>query len=130
MTIYSPQVLQDLEGELVKFRTCIESMGTSLDDANNRKEMKNLRSIIKSRVSEAQSQLKAGKKAKEPQNKILFDRQSKQLDTQIATFQSLLGKEKTAMKQNPAPSSQSEGELVRGGRVGSEECNVGMHRTM
>ena len=98
-------MLRDLEQDLVKFRRCIDSIGTQFnDDTDNRTEMKRLRTVIKSRVSEAQSQLKAGKKAKDPQNKILFDRQSKQLDTQIKTFQTLLGKEKTAMKQNPVPS--------------------------
>ena len=96
-------------------------MGTTLDDNDNRKEMKRLRSVIKSKVSEAQSQLKAGKKAKDPQNRILFDRQSKQLDTQIASFQSLLGKEKAAMKQNPAPSNQSGGMVGVGWGKGGEE---------
>lgn len=71
--------------------------------------MKRLRTVIKAKVVECQTQLKNGKKAKDPQSKIMFDRQSNQLDTQIATFQELLDKEKSVMKANPVPTGQSEG---------------------
>jgi len=97
------QVLQDLDAELVKFRGCIDSVGTQFDDSSNRREMKRLRSVIKSKVTEAQTTLKNCKKNKNPSNKILIDRQFNQLETQIGTFQSLLDNEKSALKATPTP---------------------------
>ena len=112
--------MQQLDGELVKFRGCIDSVGTQFDDSSNRREMKRLRSVIKAKVSDAQTQLKAGKKAKDPQSRIAFDRQSNQLETQIGTFQTLLDKEKSALRENQAPTGQSDGmwrvKMERGGR--------------
>ena len=103
------QTLQETERELVKFRGCIDSIGTQFDDHENRKEIKRLRSVIKSKVTLSQKNLKSGRNAKDPQSKILHDRLTVQLDTQINTFQSLLDKEKKAVKQNPAP---AEGQLA------------------
>ena len=43
------------------------------------------------------------------QNKIMLDRQTTQLDSQITKFQGLLEKEKIAVKQHPVPTNSSEG---------------------
>ena len=74
--------------------------------------MKRLRTVIKSKVSEAQATLKNCKKNKDPKNKIIVDRQFNQLETQIGTFQSLLEKEKSALKSNPTP-NVTDGECWR-----------------
>lgn len=99
------QVLQELDQELVKFQGCVESIGTQLDSHENRSDIKRLRSLIKNKVTSAKSDLKEGKKSHSPQSKIMLDRQTAQLDSQITKFQGLLETEKSVVKQHPVPSN-------------------------
>ena len=94
------QSLQELEQELVKFQGCVESVGTQLDNQENRADIKRLRSVIKSKVTKTKMSLKEDKKT---QDKIMVDRLTSQLDTQINRFQNLLEKEKAAVKKHPVP---------------------------
>ncbi len=91
----------------------MEGIGTQFDDHENRKQIKKMRSVIKSKVTSTQANLKSGKRSN-PQSKIILDRQSAQLDKQINLFQSLLEKEKAMIKTQPQPS---------GGGGGGGECS-------
>ena len=84
---------------MVKFQGCVDSIGTQLDSEKNRGEIKRLRSVIKSKVTSAKSNLKESKKTS--QNKIMMDRQTNQLESQISKFQSLLEKEKASVRAHP-----------------------------
>ena len=103
MCVFLLQALQELEEELVKFKGCIDGIGTQFDDHENRKEMKRLRSVIKAKVTAVQGNLKAAKKSPES-DKIVLDRQHTQLETGISRFQALLDEEKQALKDNPLTS--------------------------
>ena len=51
------QDLSSLDRELVKFRGCVQSMGTALDNPDNQREVKRLRSVIKKKISDANTKL-------------------------------------------------------------------------
>lgn len=92
--------LQELDKELVNLQGCVQSIGTQFDSKENRAVIKRLRSVIKSKVTATKTSLK---KSPSPQNKILLDRQTAQLDSQITRFQDLLERERSVVKQHPAP---------------------------
>lgn len=95
-----------MDQELVKFQGCIESIGTQLDSKENRANIKRLRGVIKSKVTTTKTNLKETKKTS--QNKIVLDRQTAQLESQITKFQTLLEKEKAEVKQHPVPTNSGE----------------------
>lgn len=64
-----------------------------------------MRTVIKTKVADAQGAVKAAKKSNDPQSKIMADRQAVQLDSCIRTFQNLLDREKKAMGQHPTPTA-------------------------
>lgn len=83
-----------------------------MDSQENRADIKRLRGVIKGKVTTIKATLKASKKNVTSQNKIMLERQTAQLDSQITKFQGLLEKEKTAVKQHPVPTNSSKGMLL------------------
>ena len=54
-------VLQDLaeiEGDLASFKTCVDSIGTPLNNDKNRAEVRRLRSVINRRLRDCNSKVK------------------------------------------------------------------------
>ena len=86
---------------MVAFRGCVQSIGTQFDDQHNRSELKRLRGIIKDKLTNAESEVKSLRKQGNPQNKIVVDRQTRQLESHMSAYSDLLEKEKSSTKQNP-----------------------------
>ena len=55
---HTPQELTGLEQELMEFRSCVESIGTNLDNSENRDNARRLRILIKKRIRDASGKLK------------------------------------------------------------------------
>lgn len=56
--------MQALEQDLTKFRHCIESIGTQLDDEMNRQDMRKLRAAIREKATRMENDLKDRKQTK------------------------------------------------------------------
>lgn len=96
------QIMQAVDGHLVAFRGCVQSIGTQFDDEHNRSELKRIRGVLKDMITNAESELKVQRKAiLAGAGKIALDRQARQLEQNVKVFQDLLEKERTSTKQNP-----------------------------
>ena len=94
------QLIQQLEGDLVAFRGCVDAIGTPHDSLQNRDQLKELRSRIIPKISDCQQKLAAQKKLSDPQSKITFDRLSRQLNSLLDQFNDLMEKEKTSARKH------------------------------
>lgn len=103
------QIMQELETDLVTFRGCVDAVGTAHDSLENRDQLKELRTKILNQITQCEQKLAVQKKSRNPQSKIMFDRLSRQLNTQVDQFNDLMEREKVASRKH------SKSYLVRDG---------------
>lgn len=108
------QLIQQLEGDLVTFRGCVDAMGTQYDGLENRNQLKELRAKIIAAISGCQQMLTSRKKSSDPQSKITFDRMSRQLNSLLDQFNDLMEREKTSSSQYSQSQFAASGERGRG----------------
>ena len=91
------------------FRGCVDAVGTAHDSVDNRDQLKELRTKILNKITQCEQKLAAQKKSGNPQSKIMFDRMSRQLNTQVDQFNDLMEREKMSSRKH------SKSLLVAGG---------------
>lgn len=100
------ETIQSLDIDLVTLRGCIQSIGTQFDDPSNRAELKRLRGVIGEKLANGDKELKELRR-NNPQQKMIVDRQAKQLRDITTKYEDLLEAEKKATKQNPLGSGMT-----------------------